>query len=695
VTTVDVASQPEDQRPSSCEHGAPQRHGALASLCPGCLMQLALEPPALPRSTEGDGTAGLTPECIGDHEIIGELGHGGMGVVYRARHRATGCVVALKMIRAGQLPTPEARRRFRAEIEAAAALDHPHIVRIDEVGEHEGLPFFTMRLCAGSLDKELQRYHDPAKAAALIATVARAVHHAHERGVLHRDLKPANILLDEAGRPHVSDFGAAKRIGEPGQTGQALRTEVRTETGMLIGTPPYMAPERIHGDARSVTIAVDVYSLGVVLYQLITGELPFKGEGQAGTGVMRDTEPARPRALVPKVPRDLETICLQCLAQDPARRYRSAEALADDLDRFQERKPIEARPASLAGRAWRFARRHPFAVGVILLLAAVAAAAVSVARAQERELQRDGLRTNAYAAHALAGAVAFHLREQIDVAVATASDPSVARMLHGGDHEALEQRRVETPFEDISLFDRSGTLLVYAPWPPRARSGNYAWRDYFRGARRLGEAGYRAGYISRVIRAEADDRYKFGISAPIYDGGAWIGVLLATIGNDFALKRRRLDHASDGGPMAVIVAPRDRSRYSTEGAGDYVAILHEGLTHGTVVPIDSPRLRELGVTHTEPKQLRWIDPEPITDDAYHDPVPGYEGRWLAGFAPVGDTGFVVIVQTRYDAAVQPNARLWRIAQVGGVILMVAVIGLGLSGFARRRRRRRVPATTSR
>jgi hypothetical protein len=230
---------------------------------------------------------------------------------------------------------------------------------------------------------------------------------------------------------------------------------------------------------------------------------------------------------------------------------------------------------------------------------------------------------------------------------------------------------------------------VHAPRVSRVIGKDYAWRDYFRGVRPLGQAGLRAGYISRALHSEDDDLYKFGIAAPIYDGGAWVGVLMATIGTDFALKRKRLDPASEAGPMAVVVAPRDRSRDTTKGEGEYVVLLHEGLPHGAEVVIDSPRLRELRATRTERNQLRWLDPEPITDDAHRDPVPGFEGRWLAGFAPVGDTGFVVIVQTRYDTAVAPNARLSRsfVRRAGPVILVgiLSVLILLIYPLLRRRR----------
>jgi hypothetical protein len=330
-------------------------------------------------------------------------------------------------------------------------------------------------------------------------------------------------------------------------------------------------------------------------------------------------------------------------------------------------------------------------VGLILLLAVIAATAIWVALAQERELQRDALGTNSYAAHALAGGVAFRLREEIDATVAIAADPAIVQALQTFDDAALEQWRIRTGFDTVALYDRSGIARVQAsPVVNRKRNlgKDYSWRDYFRGARRMGEAGLRAGYISRALLSESENIWVFGIAAPVYDDGRWAGVLLITVGTDAALGQRRLDRATDDGPMAVIVAPRDRSRATTDGEGDYVVILHNGLTHGAGIVMDSPRLRELRATRTERNQLRWIDPDLITDDTHRDPVPGFEGRWLAGFAPVGDSGFVVIVQTRYDAALQPNTQLSRrLAWRGGAVILMwlAACGTFLWGFARHRR----------
>jgi WD40 repeat protein len=342
---------------------------------------------AAPAPAPSAGARRALPAVPG-YEVLGELGRGGMGVVYRARQVRLNRPCALKMILAGAHATPEAATRFLAEAEAIARLEHPHIVRIHHVGEADGLPFFELELLpGGSLDRRLDGTPwPPARAARLAAQLAAAVAEAHRRGVVHRDLKPANVLLAADDAPKITDFGLAKAVGSEAGL---------TATEAVLGSPSYMAPEQAGGRAKEAGPAADVYALGAILYELLTGRPPFRGATVLETlEQVKAVEPVPPSRLVPGLPRDAETIALKCLQKEPARRYESAAALAEDLRRFAAGEPIAARPVGRAERSWRWCRRNPVVAGLtaaVLLLFAAGFAGVSWnywrAEAARRELE--------------------------------------------------------------------------------------------------------------------------------------------------------------------------------------------------------------------------------------------------------------------------------------------------------------------
>lgn len=394
------------------------------SRCPSCLLRLALgdesessSPAAGSAARSGDDTRSATTPAsirrIGEYDILGEIARGGMGVVYRAHRRDLNRTVALKRVASQKLVTPELLLRFQMETEAIAKLDHPNIVPLYEVGEHDGVQFFTMKLVeGGNLTEWLERIPKNGDSApslnrngsngngsserkshvrdliALMVKVCRSVHHAHQRGILHRDLKPGNILVDERGEPHVSDFGLAKILEHDSSI---------THAESIIGSPNYMAPEQANAKGQAVTTAADIYSLGAILYEVLTGEPPFK----AGTPLetihrVVSEEPRRPSTVFRGVDRDLESICLRCLEKEPSRRYDSADDLADDLDRWLKGMPVHARPITIFGQVTRWARRNPaVTIAAIVVIAClvvlaigstVAAARIAAAREETETL---------------------------------------------------------------------------------------------------------------------------------------------------------------------------------------------------------------------------------------------------------------------------------------------------------------------
>jgi WD40 repeat protein len=384
------------------------------------------------------GAGGMPWPDLPGYEILGQLGRGGMGVVYQAREVRLKRVVALKTLLPGSLDSPELVARFQSEAEAVARLQHPNVVQVHAVGTHLGWPYLVMEFVAGgSLAARLDGTPwPPRRAAELAEAIARGVERIHAAGVIHRDLKPGNILLDAEGTPKLGDFGLAKIPAEdPGLT----------RTGAILGSPSYMAPEQAEGDGARVGPSADVYALGAIFYELLTGRPPFRAPSALETlRQVQGAEPVAPSGLVPGLPRDAETIALKCLRKEPARRYDSAAELADDLRRFLDRRPIRARPVSAAERAWRLVRRRPLtaalSTAVLVLLVALAVgstvAAVRIGAVAAREARARG-----------------ELRRTLHVSRMNLAGPAWESANLGRLRDLLEPYRDGTPDADLRAFE--------------------------------------------------------------------------------------------------------------------------------------------------------------------------------------------------------------------------------------------------
>jgi serine/threonine-protein kinase len=470
------------------------------------------------------GAGLLTPPNGGffdGYDLLGEIAQGGMGVVYRARQHQPNRLVALKVIRADRLDAPAEVRRFRNEAETVAALDHPHIVPVYEVGGAGDQLYFSMKLVeGGSLADRLSDFPaDPQRAARLLAVVARAVHHAHQRGVLHRDLKPSNILLDTEGQPHVTDFGLAKRV--------AVDSDL-TQSGALVGTPSYMAPEQASASKAGVTTATDVYGLGAVLYALLTGRPPFRGETVLDTLVqVREREPESPGRVNSKVDLDLEAVCLKCLHKDPARRYGSAEALAEDLERWLKGEPTVARPAGSAERLWRWARKHrvAVAVGVCLLLTLTALAGSAGWVLGDRAARRTA--TEQEASAALDEAAQWQREGRVPEALAAAR--RAAWLVKNGVVGDVFRQRVQARKADLELVAELEEARLRRT---AVREGHYNWEL---GDRLYAEAFRRADLDFGALSAEeAGERIR----------QSSVATELAAVLGDWALTRLKVSKRS-------------------------------------------------------------------------------------------------------------------------------------------------------
>ncbi len=542
---------------------------AVAGSCPVCLLDGAL--------ADGGGAGG---EAEFRYDVLDEIARGGMGVVYRAVQHGSQRTVALKMILADLAATGGMAERFRAEAEAVASLDHPNILPIYETGEYEGRPFYSMKLAdGGALHEHAARYKEPAAAARLIAQVAHAVHHAHQRGILHRDLKPGNILLDGPdATPYVTDFGIAKWIG---------RESALTLFPTALGSPQYVAPEQAAGASAELTTAADIYSLGAILYELLAGRPPFLGGTALETlRLASDTALTPLREIAVAVPRDLEVVCLKCLARESAARYDSAAALAEDLERWLAGRSIVARPVTRAESTWRWAKRNPtpaalsgalvLAVLALAVGSTIAAARLSVSNRRALAAEKDateklygsyldqarasrlaGNRSDSLAAAGKATQI-HRSREARDATIAALTLVGVqpgaswsrraTLSMNGGFDSQLERYAVEEKMGEISVrrvSDQSEIIRLTGPESP-------------------------LGIIHDFSR---DGRY---LAAKFLDGTSWIwdlttGQAVATLQGDPAWTNGDAVFTPDGSLLAFSRAGGGVAFYRLDGSVDPLA----------------------------------------------------------------------------------------------------------------------------
>ncbi|MGC4087906.1 MAG: protein kinase [Polyangiaceae bacterium] len=619
---------------------------------------------------------------FGRYQVRGRLDRGyGENRVYRAFDPTRGEEVALKLME------PERGERASQEAEAMLSVEHAHVVPLYERGVCDGRPYLAVKLYAGSLGDCLEAYQaEPKRVAELMAKVAAAVAHLHKKGVVHLDIKPSNILLDRldgGGSPSLSDFGLARRV-DAAQSDASLR-----------GTLENMAPERLQRNAKSNPELCDVFSLGTVLYELLVGRPVYEGTDHE---VMRRLASAE---AVPKpsersrfVAEDLEDICLECLEKVPELRYASAQALSEDLAAVVAGKRPKVCGRSPSQRLRRQLRRRPlrsFASALVLAIV-LAAAVVSLwtTRGHEQVLREQVLSANRYAAQATAGQVLLQLRSFGDRAQTCVEDARVrdAVLSHASHDElrsALRECAPKSVFDSVMLLDADAYPVLREPdGPPENMSKSYAFRDYYRGAQRLAkrllveralgrnEFPRENFYVSRAHTSEGDGQFKLSLSTPVFSlaSGAEaprvLGYLMTTLGTDESLASLSFRDPADVRRTGTLLSLRDRERAEASGPlpNEFRVLIHDGLRHGATAPARAPELdrfaREFAAEAPESRrQFRVSEPrqQALSDD-YRDLVPGFEGRWLSGFARVGETNCVVVVQSRYESVALVTTWLW-------------------------------------
>ena len=636
---------------------------------------------------------------IGDYERCHLLGEGSMGAVYLAKHVESDEVVALKLAKPELLARPGGLALFRQQAKTESALQHPHILHVQGVGTHEGRPFMVMPLMEGGTLAEAEnvaRFAGPSARLELLLTLARAVQFAHARGVLHCDLKPENILFDAEREPRVSDFGMARQLGEAG---------VSEVGGVQGGTRGWMSPEQVRGEA--LTTASDVFALGVLLYWLDAGELPFGDGDDFEERVLRDPAPSL-RPWTPELAWGLHAIAVRAVRKSAEDRYGSAAALVEDLERLKTERPLRGVPVPFWGKAWYWAQRHTGARNALFaLLPVFAALTLSMAESQRTELRQAVLDMNAYAASGQAAAVLYQLKEYADVIEQAAADPAVQALTHGprrvptppaslSNTQAACRCQVQTALEETAAMapyaSKFSTLFVLdadgcsrariseEPTPQNYAQTCYDWHDYFSSALAGATWPTRSTHVRAAYRSSVSQLIKFAVSTPLFEGDKWVGVITGSKVAASTLGPPRTERSDTSDQMTVLIGPFEGERSGPrkpKAPSGFTFLAHPSLVRGKKVMLDpalaSQLTQEFGA-RDDARQFELVTARPFPRNDYRDPLLG--DRWLAAFAPVGATGYVVLVQTREASAIRPSNSLNRIALAltGSAVLILLIYG---------------------
>jgi serine/threonine-protein kinase len=571
----------------------------------------------------------------------------------------------LKVIRITEEASTEAVERFLQGAKRAAKLKQPNIVPIHDTGREGDLVYLTMSYIKGAtLDEWLRRReHKYSDRVQLLIKICRVVHEAHKSNIVHRDIKPRNIIVDDHDEPHLIDFDLSKDL---------IVDRSMTIPGHILGTAKYMAPEQAKGHSGSHS---DIWSLGVILYEALTDRVPFSGESVLQIlDAVKNNEPVPPRRIDPSIPRDLETVCLKCLEKPVTRRIASAEELADELQRWQEGRPIRTQPVGPYGHFSRWCKRNPVAAILAFTAAALmlTGGLLWMESAQRRKVEKERvieqvaqrkeiLRSSEYVAVLVASILHNRLEELRKMVDEAGGSPELSSLLMAHYTDGLNgylKRFAESrigsegyyPFKTSAIFDPNGIMLAHSH-TPRLIGESFSHRDYMKGALRLAkERGGAPVYISRIYRSESESLFKFGIPRVVRTKGGTgdvIGVILAAITTS---RTMGMPHIEDQRYVIVLVGRGDMNPAPGKQAPPkYMIVLHPSYPEAEQLEPD----RGPGSPVAFPEDRLAVLTGGQFED-YQDPVgkrdPDYRGRWLVGSAPVKDTEFVVIVQVKYDEA---------------------------------------------